>query len=106
MCDRKERRKQHADGNRVPSSSHASNGGLTVWRLARMLVGRLEEPPAVVFGDAGEGHGWKSLKKDRRRARWHGGCRVQRLFGRQAVGALAGVALEGLNGCSHLLPQC
>jgi len=41
-----------------------------------VLVGRLGETPAVLFGDAGESHGWKSLKKDRRRARRHGGVAV------------------------------
>ncbi|MCU1338465.1 MAG: hypothetical protein JWO19_4046 [Bryobacterales bacterium] len=45
---------KHADGNKVPSPPHFGNIGLTVRRLAGVLVGWLGETPDVLPGDAGE----------------------------------------------------
>jgi hypothetical protein len=45
----------HADGDEIPSASHAGGVGLVVRRLAGLLVGRIGQIPAVLSGHVGEG---------------------------------------------------
>jgi len=55
VCDQRRGRKQHADGDEIPSPSRTGGTGLPVRRLARVLAGRLGQTPDVLPGDAGEG---------------------------------------------------
>src|ERR1035437_8636287 len=58
----------HADGNEIPSPSHAGGVGLAVRRLAGVLAGRMGQIPAALFGDGGEGPSLEGTERRRNAA--------------------------------------
>ena len=105
MCGQRTGRKPHADGNEIPSPSHRSYFGLLVRRLASVLARGLDQTPAQLPGDAGEGSKEGGLEKATPPGTRHGGVEVGRLLGREAVGTLAIGAFGGLNRSPQLLPD-
>ena len=58
--DQRSGRQRHADGNEIPSAANPGGTWLAVRRLAGVLVGRMEQTPNVLPGNAGEGRALKN----------------------------------------------